>query len=634
MNTQLPEPEAQARPATKFAYACGARPLPGYTIKRGIGRGGFGEVYYAVSDAGKEVAIKLIRRNLDVELRGVTQCLNLKHPHLLALHDVRYDDEENCWVVMEYVAGDSLEDVLDRSREGMPGQEALDWFRGIAAGVAYLHDRGLVHRDLKPGNIFNDEGVVKLGDYGLSKFISCSRRSGQTESVGTVHYMAPEIANGRYGREIDIYALGVILHEMLTGRVPFEGESVGEVLMKHLTAEPDLAAICEPYRDVVRRALAKDPAVRFATVEAMLAALPASASPPAFQSLSSAGRAASFQSSADTLPHPSQTVASEEPIWRWLRNSYRQLVTRWREVKLATPIKVLIAVAAVVAIMRTANRILPVLVWATVLYLIYRGVRAVWLRAYRPSARARPPEPLRKPANATAPPRSRLRERGWLRRSTQAYVQKPPRARLAELLASLLIAAMVSLVISVVMVLLRGQPPLAEQYAWTALIGTLGAWGILIPAKFWEVDPGEPGMRRFVMLVVGLMLGAAAYAVDVGLWVDLPFDMPIRPVNDQHIPKSFYNAADGSPLLYAYLVYFGFLFLLIRWWRSADPLRPSRVSLWSTMSALFVAWLLNFVWPFPQPWGFMVAATISLAVQLASPWAPPRQPAFQTANTI
>ena len=118
--------------------------------------------------------------------------------------------------------------------------------------MAYLHDHGIVHRDLKPGNIFCDEGVVKIGDYGLSKFISCSRRSGQTESVGTVHYMAPEIANGRYGKEIDIYALGIILYEMLTGRVPFEGESVGEVLMKHLTAEPDLSVLAEPYRDIVR----------------------------------------------------------------------------------------------------------------------------------------------------------------------------------------------------------------------------------------------------------------------------------------------------------------------------------------------------------------------------------------------
>ena len=141
--------------------------------------------------------------------------------------------------------------------------------------MAYLHDRGIVHRDLKPGNIFCDEGVVKVGDYGLSKFISCSRRSGHTESIGTVHYMAPEVANGRYGKEIDVYALGVILYELLTGRVPFEGESIGEVLMKHLTAKPDVSMLPEPYRGVVARALEKDPALRFRSAAEMLAALPA-----------------------------------------------------------------------------------------------------------------------------------------------------------------------------------------------------------------------------------------------------------------------------------------------------------------------------------------------------------------------
>ena len=156
----------------------------------------------------------------------------------------------------------------------MPPQEALAWIHGIGAGVAYLHDRGIVHRDLKPGNIFRDEGVVKVGDYGLSKFISCSRRSGHTESVGTVHYMAPEVANGRYGKELDVYAMGVILYELLTGRVPFEGESIGEVLMKHLTAKPDVSMIAEPYRSIIARALEKDPALRFASAGEMMAALP------------------------------------------------------------------------------------------------------------------------------------------------------------------------------------------------------------------------------------------------------------------------------------------------------------------------------------------------------------------------
>jgi hypothetical protein len=157
----------------------------------------------------------------------------------------------------------------------LPPEEAVAWFHGLASGVAYLHDHGIVHRDLKPGNIFYDEGIVKVGDYGLSKFISYSRRSGHTESVGTVHYMAPEVAHGRYGKELDVYGLGIILYELLTGRVPFDGESVGEVLMKHLTAVPDVSMIAEPFRGVIARALEKDPDLRFRSAAEMLAAMPA-----------------------------------------------------------------------------------------------------------------------------------------------------------------------------------------------------------------------------------------------------------------------------------------------------------------------------------------------------------------------
>ncbi len=176
---------------------------------------------------------------------------------------------------MEYVADQSLEGVLAGTRpRGLPPQEALAWIHGMAAGVAYLHERGIVHRDLKPGNIFCDEGIVKVGDYGLSKFISCSRRSGHTESVGTVHYMAPEVANGRYGKEIDVYALGVILYELLTGRVPFEGESIGEVLMKHLTAKPDVSMLARALPQRGGPGVGEGPALRFPSAAEMMAALP------------------------------------------------------------------------------------------------------------------------------------------------------------------------------------------------------------------------------------------------------------------------------------------------------------------------------------------------------------------------
>ena len=257
----------------KFLYGDGDRPLEGYTIRKPLGHGGFGEVYHAISEGGKEVALKLVQRFLEVELRGVGHCLNLKHRHLLTLHDVRKNDKGDDWIVMEYVAGESLADLIDRNPEGLPVDEAVRWIREILAGVEHLHQAGIVHRDLKPSNIFDDSGCVKVGDYGLAKFITASRRSGHTQSVGTVFYMAPEVGSGRYGREVDIYAIGVIFYEMLTGNVPFPGETPAEVLMKHLTAAPDLSALPVALRGIVGRMLAKRPQDRYGSPEAVLADL-------------------------------------------------------------------------------------------------------------------------------------------------------------------------------------------------------------------------------------------------------------------------------------------------------------------------------------------------------------------------
>jgi len=257
----------------KFTYSSGQRPLHGYSLKRGIGRGGFGEVYYGVSDGGKEVALKLLHGNHDMEMRGVVQCLNLKHPNLVNLYDLKTDPQGSYWVVMEYVAGEPLNVVLSRHPQGLPVELVRQWFEDLAMAVGYLHDHGIVHRDLKPANLFLENGTLKVGDYGLSKFISGSQRTAQTQSVGTVHYMAPEISTGNYNKQIDIYAAGIILYEMLTGRVPFEGESAGEILMKHLTAPPDLNKVPPEFVPILAKALCKNPVHRFASIAEMARAI-------------------------------------------------------------------------------------------------------------------------------------------------------------------------------------------------------------------------------------------------------------------------------------------------------------------------------------------------------------------------
>ena len=178
---------------------------------------------------------------------------------------------------MEYVSGPSLHELLTAEPNGLGPQKAAFFLDGIARGLSYLHERGIVHRDLKPANIFYDDGYVKIGDYGLSKHISVSAHSGQTVSVGTVHYMAPEIGSGSYSKAIDVYALGVMLYEMITGKLPFTGSSMGEVLMRHLSEAPDISGVAEPFASVIAKALAKNPADRYQDANEMVAAVKASA---------------------------------------------------------------------------------------------------------------------------------------------------------------------------------------------------------------------------------------------------------------------------------------------------------------------------------------------------------------------
>jgi len=645
----FPSAEAGASPAdragTKFTYPGGSRPLEGYTIKRGVGQGGFGEIYYAVSDAGKEVALKLIRRNLDVELRGIRHCLNLKHPNLLDLYDIRQDEHGDTWVVMEFVAGQSLEDALIAHPNGLPVDQAVAWFHGVAAGVAYLHDRGIVHRDLKPGNIFSNDGLVKVGDYGLSKFISCSRRSGHTESIGTVHYMAPEVANGRYGKEIDVYAMGIILYEMLTGRVPFDGESIGEVLMKHLTAKPDVSMLPEPFRGVIARALEKDPAKRFASMSEMLVLLPAPAQlPPGATRLPQSDSAVvppiEFPRRGAAEPAMSPQVIEEEPIARAVRDAWHKLHDTWTQANLPLPVRIIVLVAFAILCVSTMFFWLGPAIVLCFVYLGYRVVRMIVMSTGSPAARPqwKGPPPTAPPATVTpgvapptppaathAPPRPRPSP---YEQTVRSLAMKPAKERLVELLGSLLVGALAVVVVCVAVVLLYSfhrQPGAEEemqwwsQCGWLVLVGIAGTWTVLIVTKFWEGVKGESTPRRFVSMIVGLLLGIAAFAAAQSLLVQFTQHPSFPKAAAYALPRSFYDAGN-QPLVMAFLACFGTLFFLVRWWLQTDPLRPTRVSLWALACTIVAAGIVAEAWHFPQPWLPMVAGTISVAVQLASPW--------------
>ena len=328
-----------------FTYSTGQRPLDGYTIKRGIGKGGFGEVYFALSDGGKEVALKMLRGDhAEIELRGIRQCLNLKHPHLVALYDVKTDHHGTPWVIMEYVAGETLNALLNRHPRGLPLELIQQWFPSLCRAVNYLHEHGIVHRDLKPANIFVEQGLVKIGDYGLSKSMSPSHRNAQTCSVGTVHYMAPEISSGNYNKSVDIYALGVLLYEMLTGTPPFDGDSAQEIMMKHLMAVPDLTRVPPAFHAVLAKILAKDPQERHATaaelvteIESLFADIGLAPQPIWIKTSPMTAQPAG-KSHVPPLPQADDDLPVAQPVPRLRRGNHDQ--TTMAVTKAATPVSV------------------------------------------------------------------------------------------------------------------------------------------------------------------------------------------------------------------------------------------------------------------------------------------------------
>ena len=246
----------------------------------------------------------------------------------------------------------------------------------------------------------------------------------------------PEVANGRYGKQIDVYALGVILYEMLTGRVPFDGESVGEVLMKHLTATPDVSMLAEPYRAVVAKALEKDPQRRYQSVGQMLAQLPVPARPYV--------HSATLASSSAPPPVPDAVLPAEEPLWAAARTAARQGYQAWNESNFSTPTRIALVLGAVFVFLTTAHVILPMAFTLGMLYLGYRAARWVYFTFIRPPARAASPPPAANvathpssPPPVRAPADSHLPR--WYRsqprreRPQPALVLKPPRQRAAEL---------------------------------------------------------------------------------------------------------------------------------------------------------------------------------------------------------
>jgi beta-lactam-binding protein with PASTA domain/tRNA A-37 threonylcarbamoyl transferase component Bud32 len=252
-----------------------------YRIVRKLGTGGMANVYLAEDEVlGRRVAIKILndRHAGDDQFverfrREAKNAASLSHPNIVSIYD-RGEAEGTYYIAMEYLDGRSLKELIV-ARGPAPVNVAIEYARQILAAIRFAHRHGIVHRDIKPHNVLVDgEGRLKVTDFGIAR-AGASQMTEAGSIIGTAQYLSPEQAKGSpVDQTSDLYSLGVVLYELLTGVVPFSGDTPVEIAMKHLSSapEPPSARRADVPRDldlVVLRALAKDPPDRYQSADEM-----------------------------------------------------------------------------------------------------------------------------------------------------------------------------------------------------------------------------------------------------------------------------------------------------------------------------------------------------------------------------
>jgi serine/threonine-protein kinase len=263
-----------------------------YELEELVGSGGMSSVFRATDTLlERKVALKILHEEYTNdadyverfrrEARAVAQ---LAHPNIVTVID-RGEQDGRQFIVFEYVDGESLKHLVDRTGP-LPVEEAVELALQVARALSFAHQQGLVHRDVKPQNVLlNDDGRAKVTDFGIARSLDLDVQHGLTQTgtvMGTSDYIAPEQARGeRVDEQTDIYSLGVVLYELLTGEVPFPGDNFVAVAMRHINEPPPSARARRP--DVparldaaIRRAMAKEPSGRFASMAEFAGELEAS----------------------------------------------------------------------------------------------------------------------------------------------------------------------------------------------------------------------------------------------------------------------------------------------------------------------------------------------------------------------
>ena len=253
--------------------------INGYHFEKAIGAGGFATIYLATHEASHQlVAIKVIQNCDNPSARHIQQIeneaailSNLDHPHIMPVYDY-WRDDDGAYLVMRWIRGGSLRQWL---KKVLPMAQIVKIIKQVASALDYAHSCGIVHRDIKPDNILFDEaGDVILADFGIAHDLNTKRLQPKDDVlVGSPTYIPPEQLKQQFIPEGDIYSLGIMLYEMLTHELPFQGDTTRDILLKQLFT--DLPLLPEHFNfpmelnDILQIATAKSPVVRYESAEAM-----------------------------------------------------------------------------------------------------------------------------------------------------------------------------------------------------------------------------------------------------------------------------------------------------------------------------------------------------------------------------
>ena len=253
-----------------------------YEIVKNIGEGGMANVYLANDTIlDRKVAVKVLRGDLSSDdkfirrfEREALSVSNLSHPNIVEVYDVG-EEEGSHYIVMEYIDGKTLKQLL-KKRESLTLTEVIDIMTRLTDGIAHAHESYIIHRDIKPQNIMiEDDGRVKITDFGIAMALNATQLTQTNSVMGSVHYLPPEQASGKSATvKSDIYSLGIMMYELLTGNVPFKGDNAVEIALKHMKDKiPSIRkqdpSIPQSVENIILKACAKNPRNRYDSAKEM-----------------------------------------------------------------------------------------------------------------------------------------------------------------------------------------------------------------------------------------------------------------------------------------------------------------------------------------------------------------------------